>query len=87
MRRSMVAKNSACFALASCGRIVAGSVSVASELRPKRLLYSGRTSAGMTLRPEYAPDFARVMLAKPNGICTALLYSGVRNAFDLSVTY
>jgi hypothetical protein len=41
----------------------------------------------MTLRPEYAPDFGRVMLAKPNGICTSPLYQGVGNASDLSVTY
>jgi hypothetical protein len=41
----------------------------------------------MALRTEYAPDFTRDMLTNAKGICTAPLYQGVGNAFDLSVTY
>jgi hypothetical protein len=36
----------------------------------------------MALRTEYARD----MLTNTKGICTAPLYQGVGNAFDLSVT-
>jgi hypothetical protein len=41
----------------------------------------------MALRTEYTPDFAHNILTDAKGICTAPLYQGVENAFDLSVTY
>jgi hypothetical protein len=33
------------------------------------------------------PPISPVSAVKPNGICAAPLYQGVRNAFDLPVTY